>query len=416
MTSAVSQRSNSNATAQTSFLQQRLESIWYEGGAGKQLLYPLELLYRTLAYLDGSIKKAQSVKHPISVIVVGNISVGGTGKTPLVVYLCELLKEAGYSPGIITRGYGGKSTHWPAVVNADSSPVDFGDEPVLMARRTNVPVVAGPNRNHDIETLLAQTDVDVVISDDGLQHYRLQRDIEIAVIDQVRGLGNQRCLPAGPLREPAKRLKQCDFVVMHELEPAADYSMQLKAQFVHRLNSDIQQPLPDWQARTVHAVTGIGNPARFFQMLKSFGLDVIEHSFPDHYQFSESDIVFEDELTVVMTEKDAVKCRAFAADQHWFVPVSAVLNQRFSQDLLAKLKIIAAEKSQSRTFKDYQHMNRKLLDILVCPVTKGRLKYDKEKQELISRSARLAYPIIDGKPIMIESDARVLTQEEVEKL
>jgi len=345
MVSATSQTSDQTATVKTSWLQRRLESIWYEDALGKQLLYPLELFYRALAYVDRYIKKARPVRHSLPVIVVGNISIGGTGKTPLVVYLCKLLKKAGYSPGVVTRGYGGKAAHWPLMVSANSNPVEVGDESVLMAQRTNVPIVAGPNRNHDIELLLAQTNVDVVLSDDGLQHYRLQRDIEIAVIDQIRGLGNQRCLPAGPLREPVKRLYQCDFVVVNETESAAEYSMQLNARFVNRLNSGVQRPLLAWKAETVHAVTGIGHPSRFFQMLRSCGLYVIEHSFPDHYLFKESDIVFDDELPVLMTEKDAVKCRLFADNQHWFVPVSAVLNEDFSHDLLTKLAIIVAEKS-----------------------------------------------------------------------
>jgi len=330
------------STSNTSALQERLESIWYEGAAGKQWLYPFEALYKALARLDRWIKKKQAIKHPVPIIVVGNISVGGTGKTPLVVYLCHLLRNAGYSPGIITRGYGGKNTDWPVLVDENSSPVEYGDEPVLMAQRTGVAVVAGPDRNKDVELLLKNHNVDVVISDDGLQHYRLERDIEIAVIDGTRGLGNERCLPAGPLREPASRLDACDFAVSNEATPAAKHNMQLKAQSVHRLNSAIQQPLSQWKGMQVHAVTGIGNPSRFFLTLHNAGLDIIEHRFPDHYQFQKTDITFLDNLPVVMTEKDAVKCRQFASGGHWYVPVSAELNDHFDQELLSKLASVTA--------------------------------------------------------------------------
>jgi len=331
------------STANTSTLQKRLEAIWYEGAAGKHWLYPLEALYKALARLDRWVKTKQSVEHPVPVIVVGNISVGGTGKTPLVVYLCELLKNAGYTPGIITRGYGGKNTDWPVLVDKYSDPAMCGDEPALMAQRTGVAVIAGPDRNQDIEQLLNNHKVDVVISDDGLQHYRLQRDIEIVVIDGARGLGNERCLPAGPLREPASRLDSCDFVVFNEATPDAGYSMQLVAANVCHLNSDIQQPLSQWKNIKVHAISGIGNPSRFFQTLKAAGVDVVEHHFPDHYQFTKADIVFADDLPVVMTEKDAVKCKQFASCKHWYVPVSATLNDRFQQDILSKLGSIVAD-------------------------------------------------------------------------
>ena len=341
-----SKSKQSTVVSNTSALQKRLEAIWYDGAPGKQWLYPFETLYKALAHLDRRIKQKQAIEHPVPIIVVGNISVGGTGKTPLVIYLCELFIKAGYTPGIITRGYGGKNTVWPVLVTKNSNPVECGDEPVLMAQRTGVNVVAGPDRNKDIEQLLQNGEVDVVISDDGLQHYRLKRDIEIVVIDQLRGLGNKRCLPAGPLREPAKRLDTCDFVVSNETVRTADYSMQLKAQSVCRLNSTIQQPLSTWKGTTVHAVTGIGNPSRFFHTLKSAGLDVIEHQFPDHYQFKGADIIFADDFPVVMTEKGAVKCVRFAveaaSEKHWYVPVSAELNDRFDQDLLSKLASVAA--------------------------------------------------------------------------
>ena len=324
----------------TPWLQQKLEHIWYQGGSGAFLLKPLESIYRLLAFLDKRSSLAKQIVHSVPVIVVGNISVGGTGKTPLVIYVAKLLQEAGYKPGIVTRGYGGKTTDWPVLVNPDSNPSDFGDEPVLMAQRSHVPVVAGPDRNADIETILKHNKVNIIISDDGLQHYRLKRDIEVAVIDGERGLGNQYCLPAGPLREPPVRLKQCDFVVVNELFAEAEYSMQLCADQIHRLNSEYQQPLSQWQGSRVHAVTGIGNPARFFRMLEQLGLDVIHHAFPDHHAFSFGDIDFADDFPVLMTEKDAVKCRSFAKDHHWFIPVSASVNKEFTTELLALIQKI----------------------------------------------------------------------------
>lgn len=332
-----SQSAQNAHSTNTSLLQRRLEAVWYQGAPGAALLVPLEVVYRFAAGIDRFFKRKKMIDHPVPILVVGNISVGGTGKTPLVIYLCDLLQQAGYSPGIITRGYGGKSIQWPVSVEANSKPSDCGDEPVLMAQRAAVPVVAGPNRNDDVAKLLNDTDVNVIISDDGLQHYALQRDIEIIVIDQSRGLGNQRCLPAGPLREPASRLAACDFVVENEVSPAAEYSMQLLAAQACNLKSSIQQPLSEWCGLTVHAITGIGNPSRFFLTLRNVGLTVIEHAFPDHYQFSESDIVFKDQLPVLMTEKDAVKCRLFASDQHWSIPVKATLNEGFANDILVKL-------------------------------------------------------------------------------
>ena len=213
-----------------------------------------------------------------------------------------------------------------------------------MAQRTGVPIVAGPNRNDDVVKLLGNGNVDVIISDDGLQHYALQGDIEIAVIDQSRGLGNQRCLPAGPLREPAGRLNKCDFVVVNEVDAAAEFSMQLLANEIYNLKSLIKQPLSEWSGVMVHAVTGIGNPSRFFLTLINAGLNVIEHPFPDHYQFNESDIAFDDELPVVMTEKDAVKCFSFSTKLHWSIPVTATLSDGFAENLLAKLSSIQENK------------------------------------------------------------------------
>ncbi|WP_245929705.1 tetraacyldisaccharide 4'-kinase [Leucothrix pacifica] len=334
------QKTNHN----TSWLQRILETIWYQGGSGAYLLKPLEALYRLLARLDKHFSLNKQVNHFVPVIVVGNISVGGTGKTPLVIYLAHLLKEAGYRPGIITRGYGGSASHWPLLVEADGDASLYGDEPVLMAQRSGVPVVAGPDRNADVDALLQPGNIDIVISDDGLQHYRLKRDIEIVVIDGERGLGNEYCLPAGPLREPKSRLASCDFVIFNEPEPHSELSMQLQATLIRRLNSDLKQPLSDWKGRHIHAVTGIGNPLRFFNMLEESGLMVTRHSFPDHHAFSQADVDFADEIPVVMTEKDAVKCRGFAKDNHWFVPVTAIVTSAFAENLLARINEIKSDK------------------------------------------------------------------------
>ncbi|MCL4168831.1 UNVERIFIED_CONTAM: hypothetical protein GTU68_038165 [Idotea baltica] len=206
-----------------------------------------------------------------------------------------------------------------------------------MAQRTDVPVVAGPDRNADVEFLVSNTDVNIVISDDGLQHYRLKRDIEIVLIDGERQLGNQRCLPAGPLREPVSRLAECDFVIVNEQSPQAQYSMKLLAESAKGLISQELLPLSEWCGREVHAVTGIGNPQRFFTLLKSLGIIIIEHSFPDHHAFSQVDVDFGDELPVMMTEKDAVKCKAFAQSFHWVVPVTAKVSGPLFSELLEKI-------------------------------------------------------------------------------
>ena len=344
----------SSQSTSTSALQQFLESVWYENGSGKYLLFPLERIYRGLATLDRYFKKRKQITHAVPVVVVGNISVGGTGKTPLVIYLCELLTSKGYRPGIITRGYGGESDKWPISVPAGSSVVDCGDEAVLMANRAGVPVAAGPNRNDDIEHLLDKRDIDVVVSDDGLQHYQLRRDIEIAVVDASRGFGNGHCLPAGPLREPVKRLERCDFVVTNEVVKAAKYSMQQRAGSLINLKTGAEMSLSALTEQQVHAVTGIGNPVRFFNSLKSVGLMVIEHSFPDHHAFSAEEISFEDDLPVLMTEKDAVKCQAFANEKHWYLPITAELPSAFDDAFMSRLKDILSNRQHAGLVKDME--------------------------------------------------------------
>jgi len=288
------------------------------------LLWPLSLLFGTLAGVRRLLFRLGLLRRHrvgVPVIVVGNISVGGTGKTPLVVWLARHLERRGLRPGIVTRGYGGGATRWPQQVRGDSDPTAVGDEPVLLARRTGCPVAAGPDRVAAARALLQFHDCDVVISDDGLQHYALARDLEIVVVDGVRRLGNGRLLPAGPLREGAWRLRRADLVVVNGEGGPGEYSARMRPEQVRNLRGAAPRSLNDFAGRRVHAVAGIGNPERFFAMLEKAGLEVQRHPFPDHHRFTASDLDFGDLDPVLMTEKDAVKCEAFSQPDHWYVPI-----------------------------------------------------------------------------------------------
>jgi len=322
-------------------LSQFFNNIWYGNGWQCILFLPVTWVFsqlvkiRRIAYNNGWLK---SQSFPIPIIVVGNISVGGSGKTPLVIWIVELLKNAGYRPAIISRGYKGKAANWPQQVRVDSDPVVVGDEAVQLARRCKCPIAVGPDRCAAIQALLDHTDCNVIISDDGLQHYAMQRDIEIAVIDGVRRHGNQRLLPSGPLREPVSRLEKVDFIVSNGIAGRGEYAMRVKGLMARNLVSDKLQGLERFSGQTVHAVCGIGNPERFFSGLRQFDINLIEHVLPDHHPFLEQDIHFDDDLPVLMTEKDAVKCQRFKSLQHWFVPVQADLNKHFAPRLLALLE------------------------------------------------------------------------------
>ncbi len=282
------------------------------------------------------------IRIDVPVIVVGNISVGGTGKTPLTLWLVKLLREAGFTPGIISRGYGGQASEWPQIVEANSDPFLVGDEPVLMAQRGGCPVVAAPDRVAAAQKLLSEYPCDILISDDGMQHYRLERDIEIAVIDGKRRFGNGHCLPVGPLREPVARLQTVDFIVANGDAREGEWSMQLHQGDAVSLNgAGISRPLEQFKSQSVHAVAGIGHPERFFDQLRGQGIGVVEHPFDDHYRFNEGDLDFDDDFDVLMTEKDAIKYRRFATPRHWYVPVEAELDPLFSKRLLEKIEQIS---------------------------------------------------------------------------
>jgi len=333
---------------QTSKLQQWLENIWYHNGSGKFLLMPLTALYCAINSFQRFKNSNNKTELPCPVIVVGNITVGGTGKTPLTIYIVKLLQKAGYKPAIITRGYGGKAKIWPQSVTAESDPQLVGDEAVLMASRTQVPVYAGADRLQSIEALIKAHNCDVIISDDGMQHYKLPRDIQIAVLDGARMLGNGWCLPAGPLRERKQRLDACELLVVNgevsdnrkdDLQVMAFFTMNLHGITLTNLVTREQLELDTFSQKTVHAVTGIGNPQRFFDALeKQGGLQLKTHSFPDHHDFIEVDLQFGDDLPVIMTEKDAVKCQKFSKTNFWSLPVTAELDKTFKEALLSLLK------------------------------------------------------------------------------
>jgi len=323
---------------------------WYGSAPAPWFLLPLALVFGLLARLRRARQQARARENrlPAPVVVVGNIAVGGTGKTPFVIWLVERLREWGWKPGVISRGYGGRATTWPQRVDSDSDPFQVGDEPALIARRARCPVVVGPDRLAAGRVLLQGGDVDIVVSDDGLQHYRLWRDLEIAVVDATRGLGNGELLPAGPLREAPPRLAEVGLVVANGpgwVAPMGrQVTMRLHAIEARALDDGARQPIGAFAGQTVHAVAGIGNPARFFSMLSQQNINLVMHPFPDHHPYTRADLEFGDGLPVLMTEKDAVKCRAFAGAGYWVVPVEATLDPNsvlLVQELTQALKTLA---------------------------------------------------------------------------
>jgi tetraacyldisaccharide 4'-kinase len=315
-----------------------LNRVWYERAAPPGWLVPLSLLYAAAAgsrrylYAKG-LRRRHRLARPV--IVVGNLTVGGTGKTPLVCWLAARLRELGFAPGVVTRGYGG-SERAPRLVGASDDPATVGDEPILLARRTSVPVAVGRDRPAAAQ-LLIEAGCNVIVSDDGLQHYALARDCEVVVIDGDRRFGNGWLLPAGPLREGRARLTAADAVVVNGgralLEGA--FSMRLEADAAVALSGGRRMPLEAFAGERVHAVAGIGHPERFFNMLRARGIDVTGHALADHARVAAEDIRFGDERPVLMTEKDAVKCAAVADGRHWYVPVNACFEGTESNKLLA---------------------------------------------------------------------------------
>jgi tetraacyldisaccharide 4'-kinase len=306
-----------------------LESIWYRDSPPPAFMLPLASAYGAVADRLAANNKQRAVKLPVPVIVVGNIAIGGTGKTPFTLWLIDTLRAMGRKPGIVSRGYGGRSTCYPLRVTSASDPDLCGDEPALIARRAKVPLAVAPDRVAAALLLIESGEVDVIVADDGLQHYRLARDLEICVVDGTRGVGNGARLPAGPLREPPSRLASVGLVIVNGGEwaeaPTGSVPMTLATATAKSLTDDRVLPLADFAGQRVHAVAGIGNPSRFFASLRAAGLDPVEHPFPDHHRYAEIDLAYGGAAPVLMTEKDAVKCSGFQQLPLWRVPAQAVI-------------------------------------------------------------------------------------------
>jgi tetraacyldisaccharide 4'-kinase len=325
-----------------------LEYFWYRIRPAHVLLIPLSLLFAAATALRRWLYRAGVLPNdplPVPLIVVGNITVGGTGKTPCVLWLVERLVEQGYRPAIVTRGYGGSEKLQE--VRPDSLPASAGDEAILLARRSGVPVLAGRDRAQAARSALAtHPDCDVLVSDDGLQHYRLSRAIEIAVVDGQRQFGNGWLLPAGPLREPVRRLTCVDAVLVNGDSPlpavrVPQFLLKLTGEvFRNLLNPHVSTSAAGLGDRPVHAVAGIGNPQRFFSRLQRMGINFRAHPFPDHFRFGPDDLAFARDDIVLMTEKDAVKCEAFARDTWWYLPVEAVIEPALEHLVVAKLRAL----------------------------------------------------------------------------
>ncbi|MDM7322645.1 MAG: tetraacyldisaccharide 4'-kinase [Gammaproteobacteria bacterium] len=319
-------------------------SFWQSPSDPRSLLLaPLGWLWcrlarrRLLAYRKGE-KHAERL--PVPVIVVGNITVGGSGKTPLTLWLAQTLHAAGWRPAVLSRGYGAKIEGEPRRVRADSLATEVGDEPLLLKRRLGetVELIVHPERVRAGRLAIA-LGANVLLLDDGLQHLKLARDLEIAVVDGARGLGNGRCLPAGPLREPLERLQEVDAVVVQGgASEAGPWGMRLIPRAAVNLVDGRSQPLAAFRGQPCDALAGIAHPERFFAMLRGLGLDIEGHPFADHHPFSAADLAAFAARPLLMTEKDAVKCQAYAQPNHWYVPVEAEVDAGLAEFILSRLE------------------------------------------------------------------------------
>ncbi|HEY2566222.1 MAG TPA: tetraacyldisaccharide 4'-kinase [Candidatus Aquirickettsiella sp.] len=308
------------------------------------LLWPLSFIYRIFIFVRRKFYQFHFLKInylSIPIIVVGNITIGGTGKTPVVIALALFLKEKGWRPGIISRGYGGNTKHFPCLVHQNSNAREVGDEPILIAQHTGCPTIIDPDRSRGAKSLLKRSNCNIVISDDGLQHLSLGRDIEIVVVDGERRFGNNFCLPAGPLREPISRLNSVDFIISKGTAQTNEFKLCLIPDYFYQLiQAKNKQSKEYFLGKKVHAVAGIGNPNQFFKALRKLGLNIIEHPFPDHYLFKPRDFNYGDDAIVIMTEKDAVKCVGFVDARLWCLRTKTALDNNFLNTIFNRINLI----------------------------------------------------------------------------
>lgn len=320
------------------------------------LLMPLEYIYRAVicirqwGYQIGLLK-THHASTPI--VVVGNITVGGSGKTPFVITLAKALTTEGYKVGLISRGYRGKRQQDPQIVDNNSHPDQVGDEALLLKQLTGCPMVVGKQRIAAARMLLAHSPCDIIISDDGLQHYSMHRDLEIHMVDGIRRFGNQHCLPAGPLREPLNRLKSIPLHIATTHQQSHEHLMTLNPAPLYQINKPHEQLPLDHLPKTVHALCGIGHPERFFNQLRSLGCDVTPHTFPDHHRYTAKDINIPNADMIIMTEKDAVKCRQFVDDRHWCLPISGSLSNSSMKAILDHIHALTGHKTRDTAPMSY---------------------------------------------------------------
>lgn len=327
-----------------------LIASWYGQRNTFKWLSPLAKLYakqavkRRESYLKGNKK---TYKAPVPIIVVGNITVGGTGKTPMILWLIDYCRNKGLKVGVVSRGYGAMPPKFPWRVLPEHSASQVGDEPLLIVQRTKVPLVIDPKRVNAVKQLLATESVDIILCDDGLQHYALARNLELVMIDAQRRLGNGYCLPMGPLREPIGRLETVDAIINNGAEADTEhgFAMTLEPTTLVNVLTGEQKPLAFFEkAQTIHAIAGIGNPDRFFKTLEKLGWHIIPHPFVDHASYTADMLTFPDQLPIVMTEKDAVKCHGFAQSNWWYLKVDSQPSAGFVKWFEQKLAVLTHEK------------------------------------------------------------------------
>jgi len=322
-----------------------LSKIHYSKSLVSLLLLPFSVVFLLIYFVRKIFYRfnfLRSFKLKIPVIVVGNITSGGTGKTPLIIYLANELKKNGYRPGIISRGFGSKSAG-AIEVSQKIDVADVGDEPMLIQKHTHLPVFVSKDRVSAAKALFKKyKKTDVILSDDGIQHYRLKRDIEVLVIDGTREFGNGYLLPAGPLREFSSKLKTVDAIVCnHKKVIGGSYLMKYKGNFLINLKTNKKIHLNNLRLKNIHAIAGIGNPNRFFDYLKTFNIEFNSSVFEDHYRFSKKDFRNINDKNIIMTEKDAVKCQKFSRKNFWYLPVTAEVDSKFIDVILKKLRDIS---------------------------------------------------------------------------